>query len=100
MSWYWLLILGIVEAVAAAIIISHVKKSQKKRDDHIEARKKESMLSLDLQIATAKLSYAIAMAWKRGTPNGEVEEGVEAYEKAMDKYQQFLNEQAAEHIIN
>lgn len=100
MSWYWVLILGVIETIVGAILIFYWNRSHKKRDDHIAARKRESMLSLDLQIATAKLSYAVAMAIKRGEPNGEVEEGVEAYEKAMEKYQQFLNEQAAEHIID
>ena len=38
------------------------------------------------------------MALKRGKANGEVEEGIVAYEAARKKYLAFLNEQAAEHL--
>ena len=38
------------------------------------------------------------MAVKRGYANGEVEEGVEAYEEAKSNYFKFLNEQATEHL--
>jgi hypothetical protein len=33
------------------------------------------------------------MAIKRGTPNGEVEEGIEAYENALEQYRKFEREQ-------
>ena len=48
---------------------------------------------LDLQMATAKLSYAVAVALKRGEANGEVEKGVESYEKALEKFQEFERKQ-------
>ena len=38
------------------------------------------------------------MAIKRGKPNGEVEEAIEAYEEAKTAYYRFLNEQAKEHL--
>jgi hypothetical protein len=53
---------------------------------------------MELQMATAKMSYAVAMALKRGHANGEVEEAIEAYEEARKKYLDFLNEHAAEHL--
>ena len=73
-------------------------KNDKKREEHEEARKKESLLLLELNMASAKLSYAVAMAIKRGTPNGEVEEGIKAYKEAKEKYYHFLNEQAKEYL--
>ena len=95
-------ILGLVPTIATGIALFYWQRAQKKRDSdneiHAEARKTEALLSLELQMATAKLSYAVAMAIKRGTPNGEVEEGVEAYTKAKDKYTNFLNGQAKEHL--
>ena len=95
-------ILGLVPTIATGIALFYWQRAQKKRDRdneiHAEARKTEALLSLELQMATAKLSYAVAMAIKRGTPNGEVEEGVEAYTKAKDKYTNFLNGQAKEHL--
>ena len=50
-------------------------------------------------MAAAKLSYARAMALKRGAPNGEVEEAVADYEAAKLAYYRFLNEQAADHLM-
>ncbi len=49
-------------------------------------------------MATAKLAYATAVALRRGRANGEVEEGVEAYETARKKYLDFLNRQATEYL--
>lgn len=49
-------------------------------------------------MACARLSYAVAVAIKNKRVNGEVEEGIEAYEEAKEKYFKFLNEQAKEHL--
>ena len=46
-------------------------------------------MQLALLVATAKLSYAVAMAWKRGEPNGEVEDGIEQYREAMTAFKRF-----------
>ncbi len=78
------------------------KRVQNKRDaeaqKYREAKRKQDLLAMEMQMANNKLSYAVAMAIKRGTPNGEVEEGIEAYEAAKTKYLHFLNEQAAENL--
>lgn len=100
------IILPLVPALLPSLIVSLVmaaiNRRQKKRDalqDELsEARKEETLLHLNLQMATAKLSYATAMALKRGKANGEVEEGVEAYEEAKHEYYDFLNRQATEHL--
>lgn len=79
-------------------------KKQAARDKAIEhraeARKRESFLAMELQFATAKLAYAVAMAHKRGEPNGEIEDGIEAYAAAKAKYRAFLREQAANQLID
>ena len=99
-------IMGLVSAVLPSIVVgvfmAYYNKSQNKKDKEREkideARRKESLLALEMQMATAKLAYALAMAVKRGTPNGEVEEGVRAYEEANGKFLDFLNEQALNHL--
>lgn len=95
-------LLGLLPSVIASGAAFYLQRAQKKRDQKIEhqakARKNESLLNLEVTMAAAKLSYACAMAIKRGEPNGEVEEGVEAYETAKTAYYRFLNEQAAEHM--
>lgn len=53
------------------------------------------MLRLDLEVATAQLSYAVAMAYKRGKPNGEMESAIDSYEKAMNKFRKFERKQIA-----
>ena len=94
-----------IETVIAAILPSLTvgillaifnRKQQKeiKRKEEKEAEKLESaVLELNLVVATAQLSYAVAMALKRGEPNGEIEEGIEAYEKAMSDFRKFERKQ-------
>ena len=95
-------VLGLIPSVITSLMVFYWQRAQKRRDTETEkraeARKREGLLSLELQMATAKLAYAVAMAVKRGTPNGEVEDGIEAYDEARSKYLAFLNEQAEEHL--
>jgi len=95
-------VIAIIPSLIVGIFLYFFSREQNKRDvaadSRVKARKKESLLSLELQMATAKLSYATAMALKRGYANGEVEEGIESYEEAKKKYFDFLNEQAVDHV--
>lgn len=65
---------------------------EKNADRRAELRKKESLLALKMQMANGKLAYAVAMAHKLGKANGEVEEGIEAYEEVKKEYYDFINE--------
>jgi len=102
MEWFESLLVGLVPSVISAVVIFVVthklSRAESRRDALAEARKKESLLALEMQMATAKLAYAVAVALKRGTANGEVEDGIAAFETAKKKYLAFLNEQAAEHL--
>lgn len=93
----------ILPSLTVGVLMAVFNRSQAKRDETerkiTEEQRRESVLHLELIMATAKLSYAVAMAIKRGTANGEVEEGIEAYEKAKKRYDAFLKEIAAEHLI-
>lgn len=93
--WVWLV--GLLPSIITGCIMFYIQRMQKKRDekeeDRAKARRTETKLLLDLQMATAKLAYAVAMALKRGTPNGEVEEGVKAYEEAVEEFREFEREQ-------
>lgn len=96
-DWLVSLIVGLIPSIIATSVAFYWQRAQRKRDEKVEgrakARRTADKLSLDLQMATAKLAYAVAMAIKRGTPNGEVEEGIEAYETALEQYRQFEREQ-------
>ena len=89
---------SLLVGIVMALFNSRWKKREEETDARAVARKKESLLSLELQMATAKMSYAVAIAMKRGHANGEVEDAVEAYEQAKAKYLNFLNEQATDHL--
>ena len=98
------LIYAIAPSLLVGVIMALFNRRQRHRDAQMdarsEARKRETLLALDLQMATAKLSFATAMAIKRGQPNGEIEEGVEAFEAAKKRYLAFLNDQAARHLLD
>jgi len=53
-----------------------------------------------LTVASAQLSYAVAMAVKRGTPNGEMETAIEKYETAMEAFRTYERKQISKNFIN
>lgn len=95
-------IASIIPSLIVSIFMVYFNRRQTKRDKDVDEmakiRQEEGLLSLEMTMATAKMSYATAMALKRGHANGEVEEGIEAYEEARKKYLNFLNRQATTRI--
>ncbi|MBE6992950.1 MAG: hypothetical protein E7430_10365 [Ruminococcaceae bacterium] len=97
------IVFNAITALAPGIIVGIVmawwNKRDKKRDEArstAEADRVESeMMRIDLLVAVAQLSYAVAIAQKRGSTNGETEAGIEHYEKAMDKFRKFERKQMA-----
>lgn len=85
------------------MILFYIQRVQKRRDEKIkeqnEERKKESLLALEFNMANAHLSHAVAIAVKRGSANGEIEQAITAYDKAKKEYFDFINEQANEHLF-
>ncbi|PWL49508.1 MAG: hypothetical protein DBY36_07780 [Clostridiales bacterium] len=101
-DWVTAAISAAIPSVLCGVFMAWFNRKQRCRNDASERRAKaqrdESLLHLELMMATAKLAYATAVALKRGRANGEVEEGVEAYEAARKKYLDFLNRQATEYL--
>lgn len=95
-------IISAFQTILISMLIYYFQRKQKKHDDEVrqraEARKNESLLLLELNMACAGLAYAVAIAIKNNKVNGEVTEGITAYEKAKGKYFAFLNEQAKDHL--
>lgn len=87
---------AVLPSIFCALVMLYFNRKIAKRDAEIERRaelrKKESLLQLKMEFAIGKLSYAVAMAIKRGEPNGEVEEGVKAYNEAISEYNKFVND--------
>lgn len=90
---------AIAPGIVVGIVMAFWNKQQKKRTDkdtQQEADRIENMmLQIDLEVAAAQLAYAVAMAYKRGTPNGEMEVAIEQYERAMSKFRKFERKQLA-----
>lgn len=83
-------------SLCVSVIMMVFNRRQSRRDENTQRRdamqKRSEQVQLDLTLATAKLSYAVAMAMKNGHPNGEVEEGVEQYKTAMRSFKKFERE--------
>lgn len=97
------IIKSIVPGIIVGIILAFWNRGQKKRDDknsEMDAERQHSEeLRISLLVASAQLSYAVAMAIKRGSPNGEIEEGIKEYNKAMEKFRKFEREQLIKNTI-
>lgn len=106
--WYVAGILAVVQTVAAGVITFFIKRQFSKHDKRVAARKEahdkaqrerdaakfdQECLQLEIMMADAKLSYAIVAAIKRGSPNGEIEDALNDYKMAHERYNLFLKKQ-------
>ena len=93
-----------IPSIIVGVVLAWWNHKQKKRDarydEHEQDAIKQETLRLSLLVAVAQLSYAVAMAYKRGEPNGEMEVGIEQYNKAMGKFREFEREQMIKNINN
>lgn len=87
------LFIAILPSITVGILMALFNKKQNKRDEYAKEREELRIegenVRLNLLLSANKLSYAVAMAIKRGTPNGEVEEGIEQYKTAMEEFKRF-----------
>lgn len=89
---------SLITGIMLAMFGRRMQKADTRRDELEFRRRKEAKLNLDLTFASAQLSYANAMALKRGHPNGEVEQGISAYETALAAYRKFEREQVVDSL--
>lgn len=96
-QWLITLIEACIPSILVGIVMAFWNRKQKHkdiaRDEKEQTAKRKDALEIALLVATAELSYAITMAIKRGSPNGEVEVAVKRYNKAMEKFREFEREQ-------
>ena len=69
------------------------RRFEKEMAEKEEIRSRGELVKLDLTCATAALTYATAMAVKRGSTNGELETAIANYETAMESFRKFEREQ-------
>lgn len=89
----WAALPSLLTGIILSVWNSRQKKREIVRDEKEADRRKSEMLRISLLVATAQLSRAVAMAIKRGSPNGEIEEGLEQYNMAMEEFREFEREQ-------
>lgn len=95
-----MLLPGIIVGIFMAKWNRQQDKRQAEAAEEAAAHIKSELLRTDLLVATASLSYAVAMAIKRGTPNGEIEEGIKHYDRAMDRFRKFEREQLVKNTLD
>lgn len=86
---FFALLPSLLVSLYMAFFNRRISKKDKYAESFDEARRRSDQLKLSLLIATAQLSYAVAMAIKRGHPNGEIEEAAEQYNKALAAFREF-----------
>lgn len=89
---------GLIVGVVLAVWGARQKKREAEQKTEEEGRVKSELLRISLVLATAKLSYAVAMAIKRGKPNGEIEDGIAQYNKSLERFREFEREQLVRNV--
>lgn len=84
-----------VGAIISGVVSRKLSKAEQNADEKEKARTEEIVLILSGIKATGALSYATAMALKRGHANGEVEKGIESYTAWEKELDTFMMEQTA-----
>jgi len=87
-----------VAAVFVAIIERRNRIQNKRIEARAERRAQESRLSMDLMYANCALSLTTAKKLANMHTNGDVEEAMEAAQKAQDAYVGFVRDEAARTI--
>lgn len=83
-----------VGGIIGGVISRRLTRAEAAAEEKEKARTHETVLLLTGIKAAGALSYATAVALKRGHANGEVEKGVEAYEEWEQELDKFLIEQS------
>lgn len=91
------IVISVLPSLTVGILLAvfnlRQQKKLKRKEENEHVKQECDVLQLNLIVATAQLSYAVAMAYKRGAPNGEIEEGITAYDKAMTDFRKFERKQ-------
>lgn len=100
MDGFWSVVQAALPSLLVSIVMAVFGRKQKKRDaatrEREEARLEAENVQVSLLVAAAKLSYAVAMAYKRGEPNGEMEDAIRQYREAMTAFKRLERKLVAE----
>ena len=85
-------------AVVSAVVTTRHTRTNKEIEKSSELRSVESRLMLNMVYANMKLSVGTAVAIKNGKANGELTDGLEAVKRCEEKYSEFLQGIAINHL--
>lgn len=89
----WEIVQAALPSLLVSVAMGVFSRRQHRREAALREREAERLeaenVQVSLLVASAKLSYALAVAVKRGAPNGEVEDGVEQYREAMRAFKRL-----------
>lgn len=95
------LAIGAILDIGIGIMLFYTQRRQRKHDAEEEKRRRTNaevaLLQMELIDAGNSLSFATAMAVKRGRPNGEMEEAIKTYKDVKQRYYRSINKQYIEH---
>lgn len=93
--WTIILAAGIPSTVTGVIVTWFVKK----QNDRDAAREKMNILLIQGVNASISLGEAVAIAQKRGQPNGETEKALTYAVEVKHKIRDFLTERSVESVM-
>lgn len=100
MDVFWSVVEAALPSLLVGVVLAGFNRARSRRDAEREAQEKgrseEELVKLSLLVAAAKLSYAVAMAYKRGEPNGEMEDAIGQYREAMTAFKRLERKLVAE----
>lgn len=109
----WEVVNDMIVPIVVGIALALFNRKQNKRDEADrkarEARQKEiderdhakmlrDNLLLDMTMADADLSFAMAKAIKNGKANGELDAALVRYQSATEAYEKFIRNQAVTNL--
>lgn len=84
-----------IPSLVVGIILAQMNRKGDERykqdQEAAKERAEAAQIQMDMIMASAALSFAVACAVKRGTPNGEIEDGIAEYAIAKKKYLDHIN---------
>lgn len=86
-------------SVLVAVVSHKIDKTTKATEERAARRKEESMLSLELTMASVELTEVCANAMTGGKNNGNVEQARQRVSKAKQRYKDFERRIVAEEIV-
>jgi len=96
------IIVSIVASIVSGSILffiqQYFKKQEEKEKERAKSRAKKNVLIIKSIDAVGKLTYANSIAIRDGKTNGELKEGIQAFNDVKEEMYEYLLEQNAKKL--